>query len=333
MAEAAAKEPSMEDILASIRKIIAQDDPRPKPTETPPVRLETLNGAPQAAPQVTRDRPQAMPACNLPPRHRRRRRRHHRRWASRPIEHRPPPGQTRRRPWRRSPARSGRRCRAGPLLRLHRLHRPQCKRTVPAPAQAAMTPPPPAVHQAAPAPVARTPETFAPQASAPAENGAMSLAALAASVSSANQTPRAAAPAGNGQPNGGHHAGTGQTGTVAAQVASVGPRPGPAPAASAPVATPAAPAQAVARAPEAAQPEKEMAQASEVNAFRDALVSPSASRMVAGSLDRLKAAVADDTSAKVEAVLRPMLREWLDANLPGMVERIVREEIERIARG
>jgi cell pole-organizing protein PopZ len=76
-----------------------------------------------------------------------------------------------------------------------------------------------------------------------------------------------------------------------------------------------------------------MAQASEVNAFRDALVSPSTSRMVINSMDRLKAAVADDTSAKVEAVLRPILREWLDANLPGLVERLVREEIERIARG
>jgi cell pole-organizing protein PopZ len=76
-----------------------------------------------------------------------------------------------------------------------------------------------------------------------------------------------------------------------------------------------------------------MAQASEVNAFRDALVSPSTSCMVASSMDRLKAAVADDTSAKVEAVLRPMLQEWLDANLPGLVERLVREEIERIARG
>ena len=34
-----------------------------------------------------------------------------------------------------------------------------------------------------------------------------------------------------------------------------------------------------------------------------------------------------------EEMLRPMLREWLDDNLPTMVERLVREEIERIARG
>jgi hypothetical protein len=35
----------------------------------------------------------------------------------------------------------------------------------------------------------------------------------------------------------------------------------------------------------------------------------------------------------VEDLLRPMLRDWLDNNLPSMVERLVREEIERVARG
>lgn len=34
-----------------------------------------------------------------------------------------------------------------------------------------------------------------------------------------------------------------------------------------------------------------------------------------------------------EELLRPMLREWLDDNLPTLVERLVREEIERVARG
>lgn len=32
-------------------------------------------------------------------------------------------------------------------------------------------------------------------------------------------------------------------------------------------------------------------------------------------------------------MLQPMLREWLDDNLPTLVERLVREEIERVARG
>jgi cell pole-organizing protein PopZ len=32
-------------------------------------------------------------------------------------------------------------------------------------------------------------------------------------------------------------------------------------------------------------------------------------------------------------MLRPMLKAWLDDNLPGIVERLVRQEIERMARG
>jgi len=32
-------------------------------------------------------------------------------------------------------------------------------------------------------------------------------------------------------------------------------------------------------------------------------------------------------------MLRPMLKAWLDENLPGIVERLVRAEIERLARG
>jgi hypothetical protein len=35
----------------------------------------------------------------------------------------------------------------------------------------------------------------------------------------------------------------------------------------------------------------------------------------------------------VKEMLRPMLKAWLDDNLPGLVERIVRAEIERVARG
>ena len=35
----------------------------------------------------------------------------------------------------------------------------------------------------------------------------------------------------------------------------------------------------------------------------------------------------------VREMLRPLLKSWLDDNLPGMVERIVRAEIERVSRG
>ena len=68
-------------------------------------------------------------------------------------------------------------------------------------------------------------------------------------------------------------------------------------------------------------------------AFKGALMSPSSDGAVSGAFDRLKRSAMDDIDAKTEAILRPMLREWLDENLPNMVERLVREEIERVARG
>jgi cell pole-organizing protein PopZ len=35
----------------------------------------------------------------------------------------------------------------------------------------------------------------------------------------------------------------------------------------------------------------------------------------------------------VRETLRPMLKSWLDENLPGVVERMVQAEIERVTRG
>jgi cell pole-organizing protein PopZ len=35
----------------------------------------------------------------------------------------------------------------------------------------------------------------------------------------------------------------------------------------------------------------------------------------------------------ISELLRPMLKTWLDENLPAMVERLVRAEIERVSRG
>ena len=66
-------------------------------------------------------------------------------------------------------------------------------------------------------------------------------------------------------------------------------------------------------------------------AFREALVSPSTQQAVSGSMNRLKQAASELTQAQVEATLRPLLKEWLDDNLPGLVERMVQQEIDRIA--
>lgn len=67
-------------------------------------------------------------------------------------------------------------------------------------------------------------------------------------------------------------------------------------------------------------------------AFREALVAPATQAAVSDSMSRLKKRVQDIESAQVEAVLRPLLKEWLDNNLPSMVERMVSEEIRKISQ-
>lgn len=71
-------------------------------------------------------------------------------------------------------------------------------------------------------------------------------------------------------------------------------------------------------------------------AARKALVSPKTDAQVSASFDELAKAMIEGNATKldevVEDLLRPMLRSWLDENLPQMVERMVREEIERVAR-
>jgi cell pole-organizing protein PopZ len=67
-----------------------------------------------------------------------------------------------------------------------------------------------------------------------------------------------------------------------------------------------------------------------MEAFKEALVAPSTQAAVTNSMDRLRKSVEDIDTAHVENVLRPMLKTWLDNNLPAMVERMVQEEISKI---
>ena len=71
------------------------------------------------------------------------------------------------------------------------------------------------------------------------------------------------------------------------------------------------------------------------------LVAPAAAAAAAAALGQLSRAVAQDRHAGVarsglsieEVVreeLRPLLKEWLDTHLPGITERLVRAEIERV---
>lgn len=68
-----------------------------------------------------------------------------------------------------------------------------------------------------------------------------------------------------------------------------------------------------------------------------ALISPVVGARVAASFGNLNHAVTNGPSRSfddiAEDMLRPMLQQWMDDNLPTLVERLVREEIERVARG
>ncbi len=67
------------------------------------------------------------------------------------------------------------------------------------------------------------------------------------------------------------------------------------------------------------------------------LVSPQTDAAVASSFNALIASQVmpsgEDLNDMVREMLRPMLKAWLDDNLPVLVERLVRAEIERVARG
>ncbi|HKN28677.1 MAG TPA: DUF2497 domain-containing protein [Roseiarcus sp.] len=67
------------------------------------------------------------------------------------------------------------------------------------------------------------------------------------------------------------------------------------------------------------------------------LLSPEAGETVTSAFEafsaHLAARGAEIAQGMAREMLRPMLKAWLDENLPGIVERLVRAEIERVARG
>lgn len=67
------------------------------------------------------------------------------------------------------------------------------------------------------------------------------------------------------------------------------------------------------------------------------LLSPQADQAVHAAFNQLAGTILSDQSRTLEDLvkdmMRPMLKHWLDDNLPVLVERLVREEIERVSRG
>src|SRR4051794_14537413 len=70
---------------------------------------------------------------------------------------------------------------------------------------------------------------------------------------------------------------------------------------------------------------------------QDTLLSSSANATVSSAFSLLGSTVLSNNARTLEdlvkELLRPMLKGWLDENLPPMVERLVRAEIERVSRG
>lgn len=100
------------------------------------------------------------------------------------------------------------------------------------------------------------------------------------------------------------------------------------------------PAPVVETAPPAVEPALSSAERflpSVMDEVQPTLLSEDAGLQISRSFEELAAAIdgAERRSLDeiAEDMLRPMLREWLDDNLPTLVERLVREEIERVARG
>jgi hypothetical protein len=69
----------------------------------------------------------------------------------------------------------------------------------------------------------------------------------------------------------------------------------------------------------------------------EALLAPEAGSAVASAFSSLAHTILGQNARTlddlVEDMLRPMLKAWLDDNLPTIVERLVRAEIERVSRG
>ena len=106
-------------------------------------------------------------------------------------------------------------------------------------------------------------------------------------------------------------------------VAALPPEPPPPPAAPQPVVFQ----------PEPPQPQPAFASVPDMAS----LLSDQASSVVTNAFGQLASTVLSNNARTLEDLvkdmLKPMLKTWLDDNLPTMVERLVRAEIERVARG
>lgn len=88
------------------------------------------------------------------------------------------------------------------------------------------------------------------------------------------------------------------------------------------------------------QPEASEPESAEPEAPAEPILSATTAQATRGPLEALSRMIvkpdvagSDTLEGMVRELLRPMLREWLDANLPRMVEEMVQREIARITAG
>ncbi|WP_322516973.1 DUF2497 domain-containing protein [Rhodopseudomonas palustris] len=269
---ARAQEPSMEEILASIRRIIADDEAKPANVAKPPVA---------AAPKPEPPKPVPTP--------------------SKPAAMTPPP-----------PA--------------------------PSPAPQAAAPKPAAPPQPAPAP-APPPAPAAAEASNNQDDIDALLAGLDASTTEEEVRPP--------QPDGDVLELTDEMALPEPEPEPAPPTPTPLPQASyrKPVEDDLEFAEAAAPRPAAPEPKPAMAepayQPSTSSWSEEPPQAPIMSRATVSAVESAFNSLANTVLSNnartledlVKEMLRPMLKSWLDDNLPTLVERIVRQEIERVSRG
>ncbi len=101
-----------------------------------------------------------------------------------------------------------------------------------------------------------------------------------------------------------------------------------------------APTESAKASPDLAAIAAAMSADKEAGGYRDEngrLLSPQADRAVHSAFSQLAGTILSDQARTLEDLvkdmMRPMLKHWLDDNLPVLVERLVREEIERVSRG
>ena len=84
----------------------------------------------------------------------------------------------------------------------------------------------------------------------------------------------------------------------------------------------------------AAEPEPVAEEAEEEDALVDAAPASAAAGMFAALSENLRVSSEQGQTLEgiVREMMRPMLKQWLDDNLPSIVEEKVQAEVERIAR-